>query len=239
LFAFAPGLAAQPARASTERWLNRWSNDPEFRPREPILVGSLAVLAGAAAVAQSPADQLQKGIYAEETAGDIDGAIQLFWQVANSPNKTIVAQVQYQLVLCMLQRGDRLGGADAEAQSAGIVITVLKHRESHRDYSGRRQPYPYLLLSGKDPYALRNSSVDVLRAGKKYTANPVSLAGSIPNIRRSQYGRRFPDRYSPSISSRNSSRTLPLAAISAFRPSAVARYTLRSDLPLRWFLDRR
>ena len=35
------------------------------------------------------------------------------------------------------------------------------------------------------------------------------------------------------MSSRNSSRTLSLAAASAFRPSGVARYTLRSDLPLR------
>ena len=43
-------------------------------------------------MAQSPADQLQKGIYAQETAGDIDGAIKIFRQVANSPNKTIAEQ---------------------------------------------------------------------------------------------------------------------------------------------------
>jgi hypothetical protein len=61
--------------------------------------------------AQSPADLLQKGIYAQETAGDLDGAIQIFRQVANSANKSIAAQAQYQLVLCMLQRGDRAGAA--------------------------------------------------------------------------------------------------------------------------------
>jgi len=61
--------------------------------------------------AQSPADLLQKGIYAQETAGDLDNAIQIFRQVANpsSSNKNVAAQAQYQLVLCMLQRGDRPG----------------------------------------------------------------------------------------------------------------------------------
>jgi hypothetical protein len=63
------------------------------------------------AAAQSPADLLQKGIYAQETAGDLDGAIQIFRQVANSSNKSIAAQAQYQLVLCMVQRGDRAGAA--------------------------------------------------------------------------------------------------------------------------------
>ena len=63
--------------------------------------------------AQSAADLLQKGIYAQETAGDLEGAIQLFRQVANpaSTNKSIAAQAQYQLVLCMLQRGDRAAAA--------------------------------------------------------------------------------------------------------------------------------
>lgn len=63
--------------------------------------------------AQSAADLLQKGIYAQETAGDLDSAIQIFRQVANpaAGNKTVAAQAQYQLVLCMLQRGDRPGAA--------------------------------------------------------------------------------------------------------------------------------
>jgi hypothetical protein len=78
---------------------------------KPMLVIGVAMLAGAAGDAQSAAEQLQKGIYAQETAGDVDGAIQIFRQVANSPNKTVAAQAQYQLVLCMLQRGDRAGAS--------------------------------------------------------------------------------------------------------------------------------
>jgi hypothetical protein len=59
--------------------------------------------------AQTPPELLQKGIHAQETAGDLDGAIAIFRQVAStaSVNKPSAAQAQYQLVLCMLQKGDR------------------------------------------------------------------------------------------------------------------------------------
>src|ERR1035438_9506630 len=67
------------------------------------------LLLGAPAKGQSAADLLQKGIHAQETVGDVDGAIQIFRQVAASPtaNKVLAAQAQYQLVVCMLQKGDR------------------------------------------------------------------------------------------------------------------------------------
>src|SRR5882762_227075 len=71
------------------------------------------LLTGFPSSAQSTADLLQRGIYAQETAGDLDRAIQIFRQVADpaSGNKSIAAQAQYQLVLCMLQRGDRAGAS--------------------------------------------------------------------------------------------------------------------------------
>jgi hypothetical protein len=58
---------------------------------------------------QSAADLLQKGIHAQETVGDVDGAIQIFRQVVNTPSakRTLAAQAQYQLVVCMVQKGDR------------------------------------------------------------------------------------------------------------------------------------
>src|SRR5262249_45516495 len=55
-------------------------------------------------------DLLQKGIHAQEAEGDLDVAILIFRQVvssATSTNKAVAAQAQYQLVLCMLQKGDR------------------------------------------------------------------------------------------------------------------------------------
>ena len=73
----------------------------------------IASLIATSAFAQSPADLLQKGIYAQETAGDLDGAIQIYRQVAASAGapKSIAAQAQYQLVLCMLQKGDRVAAS--------------------------------------------------------------------------------------------------------------------------------
>jgi DNA-binding response OmpR family regulator len=67
------------------------------------------VLSGAAHAQSSPADLLQKGIYDQETLGDLDGAMQIYRQVTGSTTapKQLAARAQYQLVLCMLQKGDR------------------------------------------------------------------------------------------------------------------------------------
>jgi hypothetical protein len=68
-----------------------------------------ALLLSVPGSAQSASDLLQKGIHAQEAAGDLDSAILIFRQVVNSAstNKALAAQAQYQLVLCMLQKGDR------------------------------------------------------------------------------------------------------------------------------------
>lgn len=71
------------------------------------------LLWGIPASAQSAADLLQKGIYAQETLGDLDGAIRSYRQVLTSypANKQIAAQAQYQLVVCMMKKGDRQAAA--------------------------------------------------------------------------------------------------------------------------------
>ncbi len=82
--------------------------------KQRIAAAFIATLLMASAVrAQSAADLLQKGIHAQETVGDLDGAIQIFRQVVASPNtnKQLAAQAQYQLVLCVLQKGDRPGAS--------------------------------------------------------------------------------------------------------------------------------
>jgi hypothetical protein len=71
-----------------------------------VLAALLVSLPGSA---QTASDLLQKGIHAQEATGDLDVAIAIFRQVVNSSpaNKALAAQAQYQLVLCMLQKGDR------------------------------------------------------------------------------------------------------------------------------------
>src|SRR5215471_8725854 len=68
----------------------------------------VAVLTGVPGNGQSPADLLQKGIYTQETVGDLDGAIKIYRQIANSASqsRTYAAQAQYRLGLCLLKKGE-------------------------------------------------------------------------------------------------------------------------------------
>jgi hypothetical protein len=69
-----------------------------------------AALAVAMAAAPGPAEsvavQLQKGIYAQQTAGDLDGAIRIFRQIiASNPAQTVyAAQAQVHLAQALLQQ---------------------------------------------------------------------------------------------------------------------------------------
>src|SRR5258708_3560962 len=73
------------------------------------------LLSGVPSASQSTVDLLQKGIYMQETVGDIDGAIRIYRQVLASASKTRTdaAQAQYRLALCLRRKGD-----NAEAKKA-------------------------------------------------------------------------------------------------------------------------
>ncbi|UCE59755.1 MAG: tetratricopeptide repeat protein [Phycisphaerales bacterium] len=60
-----------------------------------------------AAWAQAPAELLEKGLYTEETVGDLEGAIEIYQKIvadANA-NRTYVAQAQLRLGICHLKNG--------------------------------------------------------------------------------------------------------------------------------------
>jgi len=61
------------------------------------------------AQAASPTELLEKGIYAEETRGDLDSAVQLYQQIVDNPGagRGIVAQAQLRLGLCELKLGHK------------------------------------------------------------------------------------------------------------------------------------
>jgi hypothetical protein len=63
--------------------------------------------------AQTPAELLQKGIYTQETAGDPDGAIQIYRQItATAPSQSpVAAQAQFRIADALLQKGDLSGAA--------------------------------------------------------------------------------------------------------------------------------
>jgi hypothetical protein len=73
----------------------------------------LALAAWPAAAEDSAAVQLQKGIFAQQTTGDLDAAIQIFRQIiaSNPVERVYAAQAQMHLAQALLQKGDLNGAA--------------------------------------------------------------------------------------------------------------------------------
>jgi hypothetical protein len=63
--------------------------------------------------AQTPAELLQKGVYTQETAGDLDGALRIYRQITASTvsQSPVAAQAQFRIVEVLLQKGDLNGAA--------------------------------------------------------------------------------------------------------------------------------
>jgi len=76
--------------------------------RQLALTIFAVVLMGLPAEGQSTAELLQKGIYTQETVGDLDGAIKIYRQIINSvsQSRTYAAQAQYRLAQCLLKKGE-------------------------------------------------------------------------------------------------------------------------------------
>src|SRR5437016_1908026 len=83
--------------------------------KKNILTVVLAGLIVLPVAGQSTADLLQKGIYTQETVGDLEGAIKIYRQVINSASQSraYAAQAQYRLGLCLLKKGEKAEAAKA------------------------------------------------------------------------------------------------------------------------------
>ncbi len=76
---------------------------------------ALLLAAGSPALAQSVSELLQKGIYTQETLGDLDGAIKIYKQLLAQAKGTRIypAQAQYRLAVCYLAKGQNAEAAEA------------------------------------------------------------------------------------------------------------------------------
>lgn len=77
-----------------------------------VLLPALAAVllaAGPGAAAQPASQLLEKGIYTEETVGDLDGAIKIYKQVLAEAkaNRKFAAQAQYRLGSCLWKQGKK------------------------------------------------------------------------------------------------------------------------------------
>jgi uncharacterized protein len=87
-----------------------------------------ALSAGAPAEAQTVSELLQKGIYTQETLGDLDGAIKIYRQLlaAAKENRTYAAQAQYRLALCLVAKGE---SAEAGKAFQAVIDNYPEQKE--------------------------------------------------------------------------------------------------------------
>ncbi|HEY4362501.1 MAG TPA: DUF6152 family protein [Bryobacteraceae bacterium] len=81
---------------------------------------ALAASAQTPAPAPTPSELLQRGIFAQETSGDLDAAIKSYRQIVDShpQQRELGAQAQYRLAMALLAKGDTNGAAQ-EIQRLG------------------------------------------------------------------------------------------------------------------------
>lgn len=84
-----------------------------------VMIGS--VLTPSAPAAESFSVLLQKGIFAEETEGNLDAAIKIYQQITAeaAANRSVVAQAQYRLGVCYQKKGNK-------EQAISILNDLLK-----------------------------------------------------------------------------------------------------------------
>ncbi len=82
--------------------------------------GAAVMTCVSASAANSPSDLLEKGIYAEETVGDLDKAIEIYEKIISqaAANRKFVAQAQLRLGKCLLKLGKK---KEAEATLRELV----------------------------------------------------------------------------------------------------------------------
>jgi hypothetical protein len=119
----------------------------------PLAAGLLAAstFCGFTATAQTPAlaELLEKGIYAEETKGDLDGAIALYQQLVNDAkaNQRLAAQAQFRLASCLLKK-------NRNAEAAAAFEKLIKEFPAEKELIAKaREHVPGDLVLGPVPWA--------------------------------------------------------------------------------------
>ncbi|HMD70790.1 MAG TPA: tetratricopeptide repeat protein [Bryobacteraceae bacterium] len=94
---------------------------------------AMAALPGSA---QSAAQRLQAGVYAQQTAGDLDGAIRIFREIvaSNPAQRVFAAQAQMHLAQALLQKGDLAGAAQ---EFTTLSANYSEFRNMIADMAGR------------------------------------------------------------------------------------------------------
>ncbi len=126
------------------------------RTLELLMVVALLCVNVADVRAQSPQSLLEKGIYAEETVGDLDKAIDIYRKIINSAkaNRRYVAEAHFRLGMCYARKGK-----GAEARST--FETIITRFPAHEVLAAKARKELAALTPVKAPAAVTNVTVDV------------------------------------------------------------------------------
>ncbi len=131
-----------------------------------MILGAVLAAAQTQAPAQpTAAELLQKGIYAQETAGDLDGAIKIYHQIVDSHpiQREIAAQAQYRLGMTLLAKGDA-ALASQEIQRLGWDFPDYKELiASAKNAGGAAQTGPFRTFVYRAGPGLQEASIHAER----------------------------------------------------------------------------
>ena len=91
------------------------------------LIAALAFVPAAFA-AETPSAMLEKGIFQEETAGNLDAAVKVYKQIVDEANaaRHAVAEAQYRLGVCYQKQGKK---DEAQAAFRDLVAKYADEKE--------------------------------------------------------------------------------------------------------------
>jgi tetratricopeptide (TPR) repeat protein len=112
-----------------------WMSTTKFKA---LAICFLAAFLRLTAFGQTPttSELLQKGIYLQETVGDLDGAIKVYRQIVQMARQSRVnaAQAEYRLGMCLLKKG-------RQAEAAEAFQKLIKEYPEQTDLVAKARPY--------------------------------------------------------------------------------------------------
>jgi len=89
---------------------------------------ALSGVEGSQAEGETPAAQLEKGVFQQETAGDLDAAVKVYQQIVDTANanRRFVAEAQFRIGACYQKQGKK---AEAEAAFRQVVASYPDQAE--------------------------------------------------------------------------------------------------------------
>ena len=135
------------------------------------------------ALAQTTTELLQKGIYAQETEGNLDNAILIYRQIVNSApsQRDLAAQAQFRLAQALLQKGDLTSAAQEFNKLASNysdyrnLVSTLSAQNFQREERDRQ--------ALETTYKFRYSPLPSALAGMTFDeSKPVKVTGKVTQL---------------------------------------------------------